>query len=504
MTTPQQAYQELLGLAREIALLRSVSSVLSWDRETYMPPRGATLRAEQSSYLAGLIHRKWIDPRVGELLSIAEADGLTDDPESDVAANLREWRRDYDRATKVPPELVEEISRVSVLAQTTWTEARQKADFSIFRPHLAQHIDLARQVAACIGYTESPYDALLDEYEPGLTATRVRRLFTALRDELVPLVQAIVASPRQPRTEIVHRHFPLDRQKIFGEAAAAAFGYDFRAGRLDTVTHPFCMGIGPGDVRITTRYTADYFNEAFFGILHEAGHGLYEQNLPAEAFGQPVGEACSMSIHESQSRLWENFVGRSRPYWEHFFPRAQQTYPAALGDVSLDDFYFAVNAVSPSFIRIEADEVTYALHIMVRFEIEQPLIEGHLAVDDIPAVWNETFERYLGLKVPNDALGCLQDIHWSFGGFGYFPSYALGTLYAAQFFEAAHRDLPDLDEQIRHGHFAGLLDWLRAHIYRHGRRYRTADLIERATGQPPSHEPMMRYLRAKFGELYAL
>lgn len=500
--TPQQAYDELFAISKEIATLHSIGSIIAWDRETYMPSKGAALRAEQSAYISGRSHRLLIDPRFGELLAEAETGAFDQDIASAAAVNLREWRRDYDRAVKVPASLVEEISRTSVLAQSAWSEARRKSEFAIFQPLLSKQIDLARQVAGHIGYTATPYDALLDEYEPGMTTAEVTRLFSALRDGLVPLVHAILGSSRRPDTAILHRVFPLDRQKLFGEAAAAAFGFDLQGGRLDTVTHPFCIGIGPGDVRITTRYTLDFFNESFFGVLHETGHGLYEQNLPAEAFGGPLGDACSMGMHESQSRLWENFVGRSRPYWRYFFPRAQQSYPAALSDVSADDFYFAVNAVSPSYIRVEADEVTYNLHIMLRFEIEQAIIGGDLPVADIPGVWNETFERYLGIPVADDAQGCLQDVHWSFGGFGYFPTYALGNLYAAQIFAAAQAAHPDLEAQIASGNFLPLLDWLKTHIYQHGRRYRSPELLRRVTGQSPSHEALLAYLKTKFGQLY--
>jgi carboxypeptidase Taq len=504
MTTPQQAYQGLAAISKELAILNSIGSVLSWDRETNMPMRGANTRAEQNAYLSGQGHRLLTDPRVGELLSAAEAGDWGADPYSDECANLREWRHDYDRATKIPTSLVEEMSRTAVLAQAVWTEARRKSEFALFQPHLAKLIDLARQSAGYIGYTETPYDALLDEYEPGETTAHVRQIFGALREELVPLVQAVTSSPTQPRTDILNRDYPIDRQKLFGEAAAAALGYNLMGGRLDIVTHPFCIGIGPGDVRITTRYTQNFFNEGFFGILHEAGHGLYEQNLSAAAFGTPLGDAVGMGIHESQSRLWENFVGRGLAFWRHFFPRAQQTYPAALGDVSLHDFYFAVNTVSPSFIRVEADEVTYNLHIMLRFEIEQAIINGDLSVGDIPATWNELFKKYVGLKVPNDSLGCLQDVHWSFGGFGYFPTYALGTLYAAQFFDAARKAIPDLENRFATGDFSALLDWLRTNIHQHGKRYRSRELVERVTGQPPSHRPLMDYLRRKYGELYQI
>ncbi|MCO6450168.1 MAG: carboxypeptidase M32 [Caldilineales bacterium] len=502
MTKTQTAYDELMRMSKEMTIVHSIASVLGWDRETYMPKNGAGLRAEQLAYLSGSQHRMLSNPRVGELLAEIEADG--NELTLDEAANVRELRHQYDQATKVPVELVEEITRVSVMAHQTWVEARRTSNCFIFQPHLGELIKLTREKADYLGFEDHPYDALLDQYEPGETTANVTRLFNALRTELVPLVQAIADSPVRPKTDIVHRSFPVDRQRLFGEGAAIAFGYDMAGGRLDTVTHPFCTGIGPGDVRITTRWNPNFFNEAFFGILHESGHGLYEQGLPADAFGGPVGDAIGMGIHESQSRLWENFVGRSRDYWRYFFPRVQQAFPDALADVSMEDFYFAVNAVEPSFIRVEADEVTYNLHIMVRFELEQAIISGDLAVGDIPAAWNETFERYLGIKVPEDSQGCLQDVHWSFGGFGYFPSYALGNLYGAQIFAAAKQAAPALSEQIASGNFQPLLAWLQENIYSQGSRYRTHELLARVTGQEPSHEPLMDYLHAKFGELYRL
>jgi len=390
------------------------------------------------------------------------------------------------------------------MAHSAWVEARKKAEFSIFQPHLAKLIELTRQKAEYIGYEENIYDALLGEYEPGETTANVQRLFRGLRAELVPLVKAIAESPVRPRTEILHREYPVDRQRLFAQAASAAIGFDYMGGRLDTVTHPFASRFGPGDVRITTRWNPRFFNEAFFGVLHESGHGMYGQNLPEEHFGTPRGEAVSLGIHESQSRLWENFVGRGRAFWRHFFPRARQIFPHTLHDVKLDEFYFAVNAVEPSYIRVEADEVTYNLHIMLRFEIEQAIISGEKDVADIPGAWNEMFEDFLGIKVPDDSKGCLQDVHWSFAGFGYFSTYALGNLYAAQFYAKAKEDMPDLEERISQGDFAPLLQWLTKHIYSQGMRLRSRDLVEHVTGQAPGHKALMAYLHAKFGELYRL
>jgi carboxypeptidase Taq len=296
----------------------------------------------------------------------------------------------------------------------------------------------------------------------------------------------------------------VDRQEVFGQAAAAAIGFDFDAGRLDVTTHPFCSGMGPGDCRITTRYNLRHFNDAFFGILHEAGHGIYEQGLDPEQFGTPLGSAVSLGIHESQSRMWENFVGRGRPFWEHFFPRARQVFHEALRDVALDDFVFAVNDVQPSFIRVEADEATYNMHIILRFELEQALIAGDLQPADVPGAWNEKFQQSFGLTPPTDALGCLQDVHWSSGGIGYFPTYTLGNMYAAQFMDQARRDLGDLDADFRHGDFGRLKGWLNERVHRPGQRYRAGELCRRVTGQPLSPKPLLNYLRQKFGPLYGI
>ncbi len=504
MTTPREAYDELLKISKELAILESINSVLGWDQEVNMPPKGASWRAEQSAYVSGTTHRKFTDPRVGELLATAESGDIYSDPLSDEAVNLREWRHQYDRQTKIPTELVEELTRTAVMAQGHWAEAREKAEFSLFAPDLKKIVDLVRQQADHIGYEESPYDALLDAYEPGEKTANVQKLFSSLRDDLVPLVRAIAESSKRPRVDILHREYPADRQRILGEAVSTAVGLDYTASRLDISAHPFSTNFGPGDQRITTRYNIRFFNESFFSTMHETGHALYEQNLPDSAFGTPRGESVSLGIHESQSRTWENFVGRSRAFWQYNFPRTQQMFPAVLSDVTMEEFYFAVNEVKPSLIRVEADEVTYNLHIMLRFEIEQAIISGDLEVDDIPGAWNELFEDYVGIPVPDDSQGCLQDIHWAFAGFGYFSTYALGNLYGAQFFAKAREDMLDLDEQIARGEFKSLLDWLRTNIYSQGKRYRAGDLVQQVTGKPLSHEPLVAYLKTKFGELYDL
>jgi carboxypeptidase Taq len=503
MSRDEAAYSELLQRTREAAVLASCGSLLGWDESTYMPRQGSAFRGEQMGLLARLGHEMATHPRVGELLAQVEASDLVRDPGSDAAANVREIRRTHDRAVKVPAALVEELARVASGAQQAWKDARKASNFALFRPHLETIVGLLRQKADAIGYQASRYDALLDEYEPGASAAEITAVFAALRAEVVPLIAAIAASPRKPRRDILQRDFPVDRQRLFGESAAAAVGFNFEAGRLDETTHPFCSGIGPGDCRIATRYNARHFNEAFFGILHETGHGLYEQGLDPAHAGTPLGGACSLGIHESQSRLWENQVGRGRPFWEHFFPRARQAF-AALRDVPLDDWVFAVNDVQPSFIRVEADEATYNLHIILRFEIEQALVSGDLAVGDTPAAWGEKFHQLLGLRVPSDAQGCLQDIHWSFAGMGYFPTYTLGNLYAAQFMEAVRRDLPGLDDDFRRGEFGRLKAWLAENVYRHGQRWRAGELCRRVTGTELGHRPLVRYLRDKYAPLYGL
>jgi carboxypeptidase Taq len=365
-------------------------------------------------------------------------------------------------------------------------------------------VALKRHEAECLGYERTAYDALLEEYEPGATAAGLAVLFDALRPELVHLVNAVAYSRRRPDTSVLYRGYPLDRQQVFAEAAASAVGFDFRRGRLDTAAHPFFSTTGPDDCRLTTRYDPDNFGEAFFSLLHEVGHGLYEQGLDHAHYGTPMGEAPSLGLHESQSRLWENTVGRSRPFWEHFFPRARQVFHETLADVTLDGFYFAVNHVEPSFIRVGADELTYNLHILVRFEMEQALVAGDLRPADLPTAWNERYRHYLGITPPDDARGCLQDGHWAAGMIGYFPTYTLGNVFAAQLFASARQASGDLDLQFAFGDFGGLLGWLREHVHRHGHRYPAADLVRHATGSPPDHRPLLEALRAKYGELYGI
>lgn len=506
MATTDELYLELIEHLRKTALLGSCSSVLSWDEQVNMPPAGGEHRANQLAALAGITHERATSPRVGDLLAALEASSDLGDDLSDRSVNVREARRSYDRATKLPQKLVEELSRTTTLAQQAWVEARKESDYSKFEPWLTKQLALKLEEAEAIGYGDDgqPYDALLDDYEPGATTASISAAFEPLREELVPLVAAIRDSGRSPDSSLVTRSYPVDAQRELGMEAAAAIGFCFDAGSLDVATHPFCSGFGPGDCRLTTRYDEYHFPGAFFGTLHEAGHGIYEQGLDCEAFGTAMGETVSLGIHESQSRMWENLVGRSHAFWQCFFGRAQAAFPEALTDVSLEEFHWAVNDVRPSFIRVESDEVTYNLHIMLRFELEQALLSGDLQPCELPGVWNETFTRYFGITPESDSDGCLQDIHWSCGYIGYFPTYSLGNMYAAQFFETADQELGGLHEQFVRGEFQPLKKWLNENIHQPGKKYSAEALVEHVTGQPLSHEPLMRHLQNRFGPLYGL
>ncbi len=503
-TDRDKAYQRLMELSTQVHLLNSCMALLDWDQKTYIPKNGSENRGNQLALLAGLGHQKATAPEIGDLLQQLEGSSMAADPDSFEGANIREVKHSYDKLVKVPQSLVEEITRVTTVAHDVWADARKKSDFSVFFPYLEKIIKLKQQQAEAVGYEKHPYDALLDDFEPGATIEKVAKVFADFRDELVGLVKAISNAKKKPDASILERNYPVDRQASFGKEASAAIGYDYDQGRLDVTVHPFCTGIGPGDVRITTRYNPNHFGQAFFGILHESGHGIYEQGLDPERFGTPGGDAVSLGIHESQSRMWENMVGRSMAFWKYFFPKAQKAFPEALGGVKLDDFHFAINEVKPSFIRVEADEVTYNLHILVRFEIEQAFFSGDLKPKDIPAAWNDKFKKYFGITPPDDAQGCLQDVHWSAGYIGYFPTYSLGNLYSAQFFVQAQKDLGDLDGQFAKGEFGKLKGWLNQKIHRLGQRYRAEKLAEVVTGKPLSHQPLMAYLKAKYGKLYGV
>ncbi len=482
---PEAAYGQLIHWSQQATLLGSCAELLGWDEETFMPRGGVAHRARQMALLAGLCHERLTDQRLGELLQQVEGSALVADTASPVAVNLRLLRRLHDRARKLPRALVEEMAQVTSLAQQEWVVARRRADFARFLPWLKRIVKLKRREAEAHGWTTVAYDALLEDYEPGARASALTEMFKALREALSPLLAAIVGARRQPDVGILQRRYPLQRQRSFAHKVAEAVGFDFTRGRLDSTNHPFFTSVGPGDCRITTRYTMDRFGEAFFATLHEVGHGLYEQGLPAEHYGTPMGEAPSLGLHESQARLWENAVGRSLGFWRHFFPLAQQAFPAALRDVPLDAFHFAVHRVAPSLNRVNADEVTYNLHIGIRFELEQALVNGDLKPAGLPAAWNEAYRRDLGTVPPDDGEGCLQDGHWAGGLFGYFPTYTIGNLFAAQLMARIREELGDLDQPLARGEFGGLLEWLRKRIHTQGSRLPAASLVEQVTGAKP-------------------
>lgn len=501
------AYDDLIAHMRDADLLRGTSSILSWDQEVNMPSGGLEYRSRQLSQLAQMHHEAVTDPRIDEWLHACENDSsLMEDPASVAAVNVRELRRDYDRRTKLPAELVAEEAKLSSLGHHVWAEARKKSDFDHFRPVLEQFVELLRRKAECFGWAEGgePWDALAEDYETGCTAAGVEEVFTPLRDRLKSLLDELMGSSTRPSNRFNEIAIPIPMQRAFVESIATKIGFDFGRGTLDTSTHPFCGGSHQGDVRMTTRFHESNVNDALGSTMHESGHGIYEQGLLATHIGTPMGESISLGIHESQSRMWENQVGRSLEFWKWCHP----TLGAALGDevgaLSLEEVYGGVNIVKPDFIRVEADEATYNFHVMIRFEIERLVLRGDLAVKDIPGVWNAKYKEYLNLDVPNDAKGCLQDVHWSMGAMGYFPTYTLGNLYCAQFFEAALEAMPDLMDQFAQGSFEGLRTWLNDNIHAHGRRYKPGELCEVVTGKPLSADPLLRHLEGKLRPLYGL
>jgi carboxypeptidase Taq len=501
----EAAYEELIRRSREASLLASCSSLLGWDEQTYMPTGGVEHRSRQMALLAGLHHEKATDPVIGDLLDQLEGTAVVQGADAPAAVNVRELGRNFRRLTRLPRSLVEEMAKTVSVAQQEWIVARSKADYAHFQPWLERIVALKRREAECLSDDgTASYDALLDEYEPGTKSRDIAVLFEALRTDLVPLVRAIGDSPVKPHLAVLNGDFPIERQRIFGEMVAATLGFDFSRGRLDTTAHPFCSGIGPGDCRITTRFQHNQFADALFSIMHEVGHGLYDQGLDPSRYGTPMGEAVSLGIHESQSRLWENAVGRSRPFWSHFFPIAKRVFPGAFPHVGLDEFHLAINHVEPSTIRVQADEVTYNLHILIRFELERELLAGDLAAADLPEAWNRKYSEYLNIRPHDNADGCLQDIHWSAGLFGYFPTYTLGNIFAAQLFAQAQVELGDLDGHFARGEFAPLLVWLREKVHLQGQRYRSSRLIEKVTGSPLNHAPLVQSLKRKFGPLYRI
>ena len=496
------AYDHLLAHMRETFLLGSTSALLGWDQETYMPKGAGDIRAEQLALLARLQHERATDPRVADWLAACEADAaVRADP--DRAANVRGFRRDHDRATRLPAALVAELASTESRAQQEWAQARARSNFARFRPWLERMVHLQQQKADCLRRSDqSRWDALADLYEPGMNAADLEQLFGPLRQSLVALRQRLQGGT-EPDAAFVHTKIDEARQESFVRAVVTAMGFDPMRGRIDRSAHPFCTGTG-GDVRLTTRFHEDNVLDALGSTMHEGGHGLYEQGLDERHLATPLGEAVSLGIHESQSRLWENHVGRSAAFWRWCWPLAQEHLGSACDGHDADSVWRAANLVRPSLIRVEADEATYDLHVMIRFVLERAMIAGEMSSADLPTQWNALYAEYLGVQVPDDRQGCLQDVHWSCGLFGYFPTYTLGNLYAAQFAAAAGRALGGLDALLQRGDFATLREWLRREVHVHGRKYEPAELCRRVTGAPLSSAPFLDHLHTKLLGVYRL
>jgi carboxypeptidase Taq len=492
------AYDTLVAKLKRAHTLGTIAGLLGWDEQVNLPPDSTDLRAEQLAAMAELHHAAASDPEIGRLLAELEADGNALDDDQRVV--VREARRDYDRITRLPAAFVSEKARLGSAAYHAWTAARAEADFGAFAPFLEKHLDLARREADFLGWGDRSYDYAIDKHDPGLNATTIATLFDALQRELVPLVRAIAASPVKADASLF-RCFPVDRQRAFLLEVTETLGFDYRRGRFDVSVHPFCEGSG-ADIRMTTRFDEDNPLDSLFSSIHETGHGLYEQGLPLALQGTPLGQNAGMAVHESQSRMWENQVARGRSFWRYFEPKFRAAFPAPLANVSSDALYLAINAVEPTLIRVDSDEVHYNLHILLRFDLERRLFSGELAVRDLPAAWNARAKELLGLEPANDREGVLQDVHWSGGAFGYFPSYCLGNMIAAQNWAAARRALPGLEEDFARGDFSRLLGWLRANIHAQGRRHDALALVQQVTGEPLSPRHLVAYLRDRYLPLY--
>jgi carboxypeptidase Taq len=499
-----ERYAQLQQKMSRILRLSQAAALLGWDQQTYMPPGAAHARAEQMATLSELIHEMFVSEETGNLIAQAEADAAGMDGDSDMVRTLQTIRRDYDRETKLPTDLVAELSRHETLAQEIWMRARAENNFETFAPALEKMMELTRQKAEYLGYTAHIYDALLDIYERGMTQADAAAMFEDIKPTLVKLTHAIAQSAHPVDDRPLYGTFPIDKQRELTLKVVGALGFDLQRGRQDEAVHPFCSNASRDDVRLTTRFDETFLSQGLYSSLHEAGHGLYEQGSPAEYEGTSLAGGVSLGMHESQSRLWENQIGRSRAFVHWLFPTLCALFPDAYSEGGQEAFYRAINKVTPSLIRVEADEVTYNLHIMLRFELECDLLTGTLAVRDLPDAWNAKMEAYLGITPPDNARGCLQDVHWSCGLIGYFPTYSIGNLLSAQLFQSARKALPDLDRQIERGEFAPLLDWLRANVHGYGSKFTPGEVILKATGEPLTSLYYADYLTDKYSDIYGL
>ena len=497
-------YEELKKKLAEIHDVHMARSILSWDQHTKMPPKAGEIRAEQLGTLDRIAHELFIDDDIGALLEELRPYEESHDYDSDEASLLRVTRREYAKATRVPSDLRAELTRAGAIALAAWVEARQKSDFAIFLPYLRRNVELQREYVACFPKAENDYDVLLDDFDEGMKTTEVRAVFDELKTELIPLIAEITERADTVDNSCLTGHFPIDKQRAFALEVLEQLGYDHESWRLDPTVHPFAMSAGTKDIRLTTRYDETDLSVSLFATIHEFGHGFYESNVDPAFERTALASVTSMSLHESQSRMWENLVGRGLPMWRFFYPKLQETFPKQFADVELDAFYGAINKVEPSFIRVEADEVTYNMHIILRFELEQEMLSGDLALEDLPEAWNARMSEYLGIDVPDDAHGVLQDVHWSGGAIGYFPTYSLGNVVSVQLWEKLTGELPDVSSQFERGEFGDLAGWLRENLHQHGRKYTSKEMLQRITGGGMDPAPYIRYLKSKMGEIYGL
>ncbi|HUP78637.1 MAG TPA: carboxypeptidase M32, partial [Pirellula sp.] len=487
---------------RETALLESTLALLEWDERTGLPAHAGEHRADQVTILSRLVHQRKTSSQYGDWLTELSQSELALLPNSPVGASIRGMKRDFDKNIQLPEALVKSIAHAVTIGQQVWSEAKPKNDFAVFLPHLNSIVQLRREEASILSRNSScRYDSLLDQYEEDARTDEVSIVFANLRERLVPLVQKLMQSKTGPDGKSIVGKFEISKQREFSLWVAKQIGFEFNRGRLDETDHPFCTTLGPNDHRILTRYHDHSFSSGLYGTLHEAGHGMYEQGLPTEWFGMPAGSAASLGLHESQSRLWENMVGRSNEFWKWCLPHAQKWFPQ-LNEVSVDSIYADLNRVEASLIRIEADEATYNLHILLRFELERELIDGELQCADLPSAWSDRYQSYLGIQPKNDSEGVMQDVHWAAGLIGYFPTYTLGNIFAAQLMTAVRKDLPDLPSLIAAGDFRPLLQWLRVNVHQHGRCLKPTDLIATVTGSPLSSQPFLDYLTEKLNPLH--
>lgn len=492
------AYALLDQKLKHIQSLSSISGLLEWDEQVNLPAQSGDQRQDQLAVMANLIHKARTDEEIEALLAELET---SENLSEDQLIVTRESRKGYDRSTKLPADFVEERTRAQSEAYHAWVAARKANDFESFKPHLSKQIELSKRMAEYLGWGDRPYDLMIDLHDPGMNAKTIASLFSDLKEDLIPLVSKILSSKTKAKTEIF-RNFPIPEQKEFLHQVTKSLGFDYTRGRIDISPHPFCSGNG-ADIRMTTRFAEDVPLDSLFSSIHETGHGLYEQGLPRDQLHNALGVAAGMGVHESQSRLWENQVSRSRSFWKHFEPKFREAFPKQLRDISSDDLYLAINAVGKNPIRVDSDEVTYNLHIIIRFEVEQKLFSGELAISDLPNYWNNAYKEALGITPKDNAEGVLQDVHWSYGAFGYFPSYCLGNMLAAQLWESAREQLPNLEKNFETGDFSRLLNWLRSSVHAHGKRYTLMPLTEKVAGNPLSPAALIRYLEERYLPLYA-